>query len=182
MKQIPLNRLFLIGLSAYLRRVELSVDRALRQDIGPLKDYCQGAAVPTLRQVLGRLGSIGEADDKDEQKQENAWPINDGPLALLFAWLGWYLRGRVFFQNSELRAIHASLLDLSNELEKHRTVDPDAFAPIRLRLRQIGDACIARIPDRGVRRKIYSVEHLNQNPNLKTETIDSICDHRDWLS
>jgi hypothetical protein len=61
MKRTSFNRAFLIGLSAYLLRLGLSVDRAFRQRIGPLRDYCEGSAMPTLRQVLAKLESIREA-------------------------------------------------------------------------------------------------------------------------
>jgi hypothetical protein len=98
------------------------------------------------------------------------------------AWLGWFLRGRVVFTKNEVRFIHSVLLELSTELDKRQTVDPEVFGPIRLRLTKAYLLCLARIPDWGARRKINRVEHLNQNSMVQTETLDSICGQRDWVN
>src|SRR6266571_954209 len=100
MKQTSFNRLFLIGLSAYLRRLELSVDRALRQGIGPLKDYCKGATTPTLREVVVKLDSMCADGGTDEQMQEGTSAPRNSFLLKIIAWLGWYLRGSVVFKES----------------------------------------------------------------------------------
>lgn len=181
MNHISFNRRFLIGLSAYLLRLGLSVDRTLRQSTGPLKGYCEGTAIPTLSQVLASLDSMCAADGADEPMQESADATHNGVLPLVTAWLGWCFRGRVVFKKSEVRFIHSVLLQLSTELHRCPTVDPEVFGPIRVRLTSAYLLCFARIPDRHARSKINRVEHLNQNPRLKTETIDSICGHRDWL-
>lgn len=181
MKQTSFSRLFLIGLSAYLLRLEMSVDRALRQGIGPLKDYCEGATIPTLRQVLNKLASMSAVDGTNKPMREDASVLLNGFLLKFIAWLGWYLRGSVVFKEREVMFIYSALFQLSTELDRCQTVDPKVFVPIRLRLLEASSLCITRIPDRGVRGRIYRVEHLNQNIMLKRETIDSICGHQDWL-
>jgi hypothetical protein len=182
MKRTSFNSLLLTGLSAYLLRLELSVDRALRQGIGSLRDYCEGAAKPTLRQVLDKLDSMCVIGGAEGLMQMGSCAPRHGYLRTFIGWFEWHLRGSVAFSVSEVRFIHSALLQLSTELDRHQTVEPEVFGPIRLRLTKAYAICIARIPDKGIRGKISRVEHLNQNFMLKTETIDSICDHRNWLN
>jgi hypothetical protein len=46
----------------------------------------------------------------------------------------------------------------------------------------IVDNLLRYIPNRRIRKKIYRVEHLNQNPMTKTLTIESISNQQDWLA
>jgi len=182
MKKIFVNRLFLTGLSAYLSRLELSVDRALRQDIGLLKDYCTEKTAPKLKQVLSRLDMISAVGPADRFAVPMPPVRQRGSLSILAAWFSWYLRGGVVLTASEIQAIKSNLRQLSDALDRCQSVDPDTFVPIRLRLLEMGSLCKACIPDRKLRGKINCVEHLNQNPLLRTETIETICGHRNWLN
>lgn len=183
MKGIFLNRLFLTGLNAYLNQLDLSVDRALQQDIAVLRTYCAGTN-PTLTQVLAKFDSISTICpiNRSVQVVPTFLVPPRGRLVTLAAWLSWYLRGGVVLKVSEMQSIHTTLLQLSAALNECRYVDPQVFVPIRLRLTYLSILCAQCIPDRSILKKIGHVEHLNQNPILKTMSMDAICNHRDWLN
>ena len=182
MKQFFLSRVFLIGLCAYLRRLEMSIDRALRGEIRPLKAYCKGNAIPTLQQVLNRFSSIGVGVKIEKPLWNDPCIPPPGAWSVLIAWSQWYFRRGILLKESEIQRVHTSLLELSVALDQHVIVDPEVFGLLRVRLGGIVDNLLRYIPNRRIRKKIYRVEHLNQNPMTKTLTIESIFNQQDWLA
>lgn len=181
MRKVFVSHLYLIGLCAYLRRLEMSVDRSLREEIKPLKDYCEGSSMPTLRQVLDRLSLIGAGEMIQNSPQDESLAFPRELYSILIARIQWYSRGGIIMKEGEVQFIYSTLLKLSVALDQCQIVDPDIFVPIRVRLYVAGDFRLRCIPER-IRKKIYGVEHLNQNPMLKTETVESICNDPNWLA
>lgn len=172
------SRRTVVALSAYLRRLELSVDRSLREDAAPLRIYCEQEIQPALSAVAGWLTSIGgsgSATPALDRKRRGGPSTVSGRLQLL-------LRNRIRFDAAEVGLIAATLQQLSAALNQATVVEPGVFAPIRLRLREDSDALLRYVPDARTRRRIERVEHRNQNPVLATEAFESLAGGPGWLT
>ena len=180
MKKVFLSRVFLIGLSAYLNRLALSVDRALREPIQPLRDCCNGKVYPTLNQVITRFNTV--ADMIKELPPYEMIDFNLHFFSILKAWFQWYFYRGIFLSKADIDCLYTTLRKLALSLEKCEVVDPVIFVLIRLHLTKFSSLCIRSIPERHIRKRVYLVEHHNQNSILKTKTLDEICNHEDWLA
>lgn len=85
-------------------------------------------------------------------------------------------------KETEVRLIHSTLKNFLAALNRCQIVEPEIFVPIRLGLDEAANVTARWIPDARTRNRIYRVEHLNQNFMLKTESIDDICNHHDWIA
>ena len=170
----------MIGFCAYLRSLEMSLDRSLKDKIDPLRDYFERGSIPKLRQVVERLSALGITPDITLNL---AFPLVRR-RELPSKWMGrmqWHLLGGIVINVNEIRSVYSALLKCLTELDRRQRVDPEIFAPIRLYLRLTVDILQESIPNAKLRGRIYRVKHLNENAVLRTESIESITGHRDWL-
>ncbi len=172
------SRQTVVALSAYLRRLELSVDRSLREDAAPLRNYCDKEIQPALPVVAAWLTGVSETD-AGTSAQPRARDI--GP-SMLSGRIQLYLRDRLRLDTAQVGRIAATLRQLSDALREAVVVEPEAFVPIRLRLREAGDLLLRYVPDASTRRRIERVEHRNQNPVRSTEAFESLAGGPGWLT
>ena len=182
MKECFFSRPLAAGLCAYLLGLELSVDRSLNAPTSLLRDYCNESRSPALREVLAKLQLLAEeaglpVSPLDGRGRRRTWLA----MAVLSGWLQWYVRAGFSLRTSEVGLVSAPLLSLSDALLKHSFVAPEIFVPIRLNLCGASDLLLRRIPPGRTRGMIGRVEHLNQNPTLKTLSLEEIAGRRDWL-
>ena len=173
-----LDRPTCVGLCTYLLRTELSLDRLLRGPVAALKRYCEGPPQPGLSAVLATLSSLHPFDVSKQTLQP---PRGRGVIGMVAAWVQWYLSDGVHIREAELRFIYDTLLILSDALNKHAVVEGDLFTPIRMQWRRSANLLLRCIPSPEIRDRISHVEHLNQNPILKTVSLESITKGANWL-
>jgi len=172
-----ITRRTVVALSAYLRRLELSLDRSLGEDANRLRDYCEMQIRPTpvvVGEWLSGVGRPGTATDGPSYIGRVGPPMPLGRLQLL-------VLGRIGLKCEQLWQIGTIVRQFADALHDALIVEPEVFVPIRLKLREASDALLKYVPDAFTRGRIERVEHRNQGPLLPTLAFDSISGGSDWL-
>jgi hypothetical protein len=165
-----------IALSAYLRRLELSIDRSLREDAAPLRAYIEREVRPPLPVVVEWAMGFGGIHAASIRATKFLGP------SLLFGRMQMWVRGTVGLDPEQISRIGVMLQELSQALLAADFVDPSVFAPIRLDLRRASDALLRYVPHARTRRRIQRIEHRNQNPVIETEEFTALVGEAKWLT
>lgn len=168
------TRRTVVALSAYLRRIELSLQRSLGEDARKLRDYLDREVQPPVAVVAEWAASFGSP-------AKTATPTECFGPSLLWGRLQLLLRGRVAINANHVAQIGSLLQQLLAELEVTDVVDR-GFAPIRLELCLASIALLGYVPDVATRERILRVEHLNQNLFLPTEPFETIAEGPGWMT
>lgn len=170
-----LSRRTVVALSAYIRRLELSVDRSLREDAALLRDYCEKEVHPTPSAVAEWLMSVSGGGDSVASATREVRP------SLISGRLQLYMRGRLQLDTAHVGRMAATLQQFSDALRQAAVVEPHVFVPVRLKLTEASEWLLRYVPDARTRRRIARVEHRNQNPVHPTEAFESLAGGPDWL-
>ena len=174
-----LRRRDLIGLATYLRRMGLSVDRALNDDIGVLREFCDIA--PTLGAVKSKLDALGmltRTAPHDRFAIDASAASGPGRISGRLQWL---TRGGVGIADDQVALIGGSLRDLSRKMASARVVQPETFVPTRYAMTMASEMLQRYVPWRRTRDRMNSVEHLHQNAILRTLAFEEIVPPESWL-
>jgi len=158
-KQEKYERVFVVGLCLFLRRIQLSVDRSLSGDWDDLRSYFENGV--RIEDVLEYVAEVSQL--------ENSFDLDSPPEFPRAKWLGW--GKRLALSRSELSFMMWWLAKVKSLLEEDQ-VRLDDVRQTRLQLARCEELIRSRL-DRSDRR-IRNVEHFNQNTRLECKSIGEL--------
>ncbi|MFK7810650.1 MAG: hypothetical protein AB8F74_22775 [Saprospiraceae bacterium] len=165
-KFILFDKYFFNGLFAFVRKVELSIDR--RQSYDDLEGYVK-LNLKEIQDVINRLSlKIENHSSNDQFNIKNQSFIQKN-------------RDRVFFKYKLRKEEVYYLITLLKRIERLNIdrLDSRSLSEVRLLLRNYYEEILGNRLDSKDKEKLLLVEHLNQNKYIKTFSIDELTDH--WL-
>jgi len=170
--KIKFNKVFYLGLLAFIRKVELSIDR--RQSQNELINYFDSGSLPSLNTVIERLLSFDD-DLEITNNQEMVKGIDKNFIERYF--------DKVFFKYSlkktELEHLLYLLISLQ-DVVKFKNHEDEFLNKIRFSFRQFYEEIFQNRVEREDYERILQVEHLNQNKSIRTDSIENLVGG-DWL-
>lgn len=163
----------LLGLCAYLKQLELSIDRTLETP-DELAQYYNQSVITPLPLIRAYLDGLlkHELPSKD-----NTYFRNDNILKRFCCWYfcnDININGALIVESE--RIINETLKLLDNPASSRK----GDFVQIRLQINDLTEHIIKYIFPLSRRRLVYAVEHCNQNDILKCFSVEKIAGTSDW--
>jgi hypothetical protein len=183
--RVAISRTLTIGLCAYLRQMQLSVDRSLDDPLA-LKRYFANEVKPSLGEVAARCAAIAGGRragtfkwDYSYGRSSRTWRIVDAISSIVDC----YLLRKIRIDPRHLQQACLIIDSMIGELAIDRPMDPTVSAPFLHAAGKATSHLALRIWPLSTRRKANAVKHLYQNPILDPEfkPIEQICGRADWL-
>lgn len=173
--KVVVSKTLLLGLCAYLRQLELSIDRSLG-NLADFKAYCETGPTERLARVIERLGFfLPQITGVPSVNKE----LRTSPLFIRL-W-SWYSQAGVDVDGVLLMKVRALLERIAATLNAPTELSRNEFVEIRLDLNQAIHCLSYQIFPVSKRNTTLAVEHLNQNSILKTNSIAAIAGDANWL-
>lgn len=168
-------RKFLIGLRAYTSQIALSIDRSLG-DLEGMRRYCKSSELVNPGEVIAALNHLVPVKCEVAIKYDHDYDTPSVPVRIF----QWFLSRGCWFRTCDLLHILRLLEMFSGQMERGDAMDKEELVLIRTSLSYASAALSERIMFAQRRRRTGRVRHLNQNPRLTSESLQSICDGNVW--
>ena len=101
---------------------------------------------------------------------------------LLLRLFEWYFKGGAYVSSNDLQQIQALLELIAEKINEAGSLNRSDFVTIRLSVSRALASLSNRVFPASLRNQSLNVEHLNQNPILKMNSIAVICGSADWIT
>lgn len=171
MVKVKFNKIFILGLYAYLRQVELSLDRVLFDSWGKLILYFEDKIKP--QEVINYLEKITENKVKIIIFSKKIVFHNNIFDSLFF--FGKYC----YLSESDIFNIRSLLKTFSILIQDMTPPDKDKLIELRMQLNSLCHELEGKLPKKNIQKAQY-VEHFNQNKCLHCISLEEIVGE-EWL-